>query len=154
VVVEPSTPDLIEFLLQALGRNRRVAATRTGAFILAKGLHDPALSRLAPLRVRATRGNVGASLRLAQLRDFFRSDCRWLRAEAGGDVIGDSGDLGIRIALAEGRHEGMAGLPLPAREDDLRHVGRCRVVDGARAGEGGDRLDRNVPVNLVNACRN
>jgi transcriptional regulator GlxA family with amidase domain len=41
VVIEPSTPDLIEFLLQALGRNRRVAATRTGEFILAEGLTIP-----------------------------------------------------------------------------------------------------------------
>src|SRR5262249_14426673 len=36
-VVEPATPTLIEFLRQALGRYRRIAATCTGAFILAEG---------------------------------------------------------------------------------------------------------------------
>src|ERR1700736_1791728 len=35
-VIEPSTPGLIEFVRQALARNRRVAATCTGAFILAE----------------------------------------------------------------------------------------------------------------------
>jgi transcriptional regulator GlxA family with amidase domain len=35
-VIEPSTPGLITFVQQALGRYRRVAATCTGAFILAE----------------------------------------------------------------------------------------------------------------------
>jgi len=35
-VIEPSTPGLIKFVQQALGRYRRVAATCTGAFILAE----------------------------------------------------------------------------------------------------------------------
>jgi transcriptional regulator GlxA family with amidase domain len=35
-VIEPSTPGLIRFVRQALGRYRRVAATCTGAFILAE----------------------------------------------------------------------------------------------------------------------
>jgi transcriptional regulator GlxA family with amidase domain len=35
-MIEPSTPGLIEFVQQALGRYRRVAATCTGAFILAE----------------------------------------------------------------------------------------------------------------------
>src|SRR5260370_15898869 len=40
-VIEPSTPGLIEFVRQALGRNRRGAATWTRAFILAAtGLLD------------------------------------------------------------------------------------------------------------------
>jgi transcriptional regulator GlxA family with amidase domain len=35
-VIEPSTPGLIKFVRQALGRYRRIAATCTGAFILAE----------------------------------------------------------------------------------------------------------------------
>ena len=79
-----------------------------------------------------------------QLSDFLFADLRWRAAEAPGDVVGDSGDLHVGIGCAECRHRDDARrrLPLGAGDHDLRDIGCGRIVDGARAGDGGEGRDR------------
>ena len=61
-------------------------------------------------------------------------------AEAGSDVIGNRGDLGIGIGVAERRHRDRAlwRTPLGSGNHDLDDIGRTGIVDRPCARERGE----------------
>jgi transcriptional regulator GlxA family with amidase domain len=104
---EPSTPALIEFIRQALGRCRRVAATCTGAFILAEaGLLD---GRRATTHWNSARDLQArfSKVKVEEDRIFIIDGPVWTSAgmTAGIDLVLAmiEQDLGVEVARAVAR---------------------------------------------------
>ena len=102
--IEPSTPGLIEFLRQAPGRYRRIAATCTGAFVLAEaGLLDGRRATTHWFHARALRAAY-PKVRMEEDRIFINDGPIWTSAgmTAGIDLALAlvEQDLGVEIARA------------------------------------------------------
>lgn len=106
-VVEPSTPGLIAFVQQAAGRCRRVAATCTGAFILAEaGLLDGRRATTHWFHARDLQARY-PKVRMEEDRIFIADGPIWTSAgmSAGIDLALAlvEADLGAEIARAVAR---------------------------------------------------
>ncbi len=108
VVVKPSTPGLIKFLLEALGRCRRVAATCKGAFMLAEAdLLDGRRATTHWNRARELRA-MFPKVRVEEDRIFIADGPIWTSADmtAGIDLALAliEKDLGADVARAVARN--------------------------------------------------
>ena len=109
------TPGVIKFMRQALGRSRRVAATCTGAFVLAEaGLLDGRRAtthwqRARDLRARFPKVKVEADLHHRRLGLDLGRDDRRDRSGAG------DGRTGFRRGRGPRRRQAAGGLSPPCR---------------------------------------
>ena len=92
--IEPSTPGLIEFLRQAPGRYRRIAATCTGAFVLAEaGLLDGRRATTHWFHARALQAAY-PKVRMEEDRIFINDGPIWTSA-------GMTAGIDLALALVE-----------------------------------------------------
>src|ERR1700676_3488663 len=106
------------------------------------------------LRVRLVLTRAAFGLTLSKLRDIRRSNDTVLVAEMRDDVVGELGDLGIRVGVAERRHEdvGVVDAYVDAVQDHCCHVGSVRIVYAAQALQRCIGALQSLSVPLVTTC--